>query len=302
MSVPGSRSVRPNDTHAWTHTASVYTSTRVFAMLPKRLSTDLSSLNADQDRLAIVTERVVAPDASITQATLYRATVRSHAKLVHDALSAWIECNSRFLAAAGSHSLRRVLRSPVRCLRIVEVARRCGERLPKTPDSVALAAFLAKRHRADPLWFPRRRPRAGSSPACVGSRWASRSASSWYRRTWRADSSTSCSSMEKPNRKMKPSTRLLQARLSGGSSIRSFGFDEAGNAVVRAGLRHRLDRSGLAIIDAFDAAPSRRGRCPGGFHSSFADVRGRTIAATADLGSALHGVLTWTPPVWQASS
>jgi len=70
MSVSGSRRVRPNDTHAWTHTTSVYTSARVFAMLPMRLSTDLSSLNADQDRLAIVSERVVAPDASITQATL----------------------------------------------------------------------------------------------------------------------------------------------------------------------------------------------------------------------------------------
>ena len=221
------------DTHAWTNTTSVYTSARVFSMLPERLSTDLTSLNAEQDRLAIVTEMVIAPDASITQATLYRAKVRNHAKLAYDALSAWIdgdgalpeaaravggldqqlqtqddvaqrlrvrrhaqgsleletfqpravfdgervaeiqlqvqnrarqlieefmiatnECSARFVAANGVASLRRVVRSPERWLRIVEVARKYGESLPKTPDSIALAAFLAKRHRADPMRFP----------------------------------------------------------------------------------------------------------------------------------------------------
>lgn len=221
------------DSHAWTNTTSVYTSARVFAMLPERLSTDLTSLNPDQDRLAIVTEMLVAADGSITQATQYRAKVRNHAKLAYDALSAWIdgegplpeaaravtgldeqlrtqdavaqqlrlrrhaqgsleletfqpkavfdgervvdirqqaqnrarqlieefmiatnECSARFLAAAGGASLRRVVRSPERWLRIVELARRYGESLPKAPDSVALAAFLAKRHRADPLRFP----------------------------------------------------------------------------------------------------------------------------------------------------
>lgn len=42
------------------------------------------------------------------------------------------------------------MRSP----RIVEVARKYGERLPMARDSIALAAFLAIRHRADPLRFP----------------------------------------------------------------------------------------------------------------------------------------------------
>ena len=221
------------DTHAWTNTTSVYTSARVFPMLPERLSTDLTSLNPGQDRLAIVTEMVVAADASITQATVYRATVRNQAKLAYDAVSAWIdgdgalpdaaraaagmavqlrtqdevaqrlrlrrqaqgsleletfqpravfdgervvdiqlqvqnrarqlieelmiatnECSARFLARAGGASLRRVVRSPERWLRIVEVAAKFGESLPKTPDSGALSAFLARRHRADPLRFP----------------------------------------------------------------------------------------------------------------------------------------------------
>jgi exoribonuclease-2 len=50
--------------------------------------------------------------------------------------------------------LRRVVRSPERWLRITEVAAKLGESLPKVPDSRALAAFLARRHKADPVRFP----------------------------------------------------------------------------------------------------------------------------------------------------
>src|SRR5450631_2729479 len=84
-----------------------------------------------------------------------------------------------------------------------------------------------------------------------------------------------------------------KSRLARVSSIRSVGFDEAGNAVLPAGLGHGLDRADLVFIDTFDAAPSRRCRRAAEFHDRFADVRGRTIAATADLGFALHGVLRW---------
>jgi hypothetical protein len=90
-----------------------------------------------------------------------------------------------------------------------------------------------------------------------------------------------------------PSTLPLQVLRPGVSSIRSVGFDEAGNAVLRAGSRHRLDRASLVFIDTFDAAPSRRRRRAGEIHGCFADVRGRTIAATAYLGLAFHVVLRW---------
>ncbi|HZV91778.1 MAG TPA: ribonuclease catalytic domain-containing protein, partial [Caldimonas sp.] len=81
----------PLDAHAWANTTSVYTSARVFPMLPERLSTDLTSLNADADRLALVTEFRVAADASVSDATVYRARVRNRAKLAYDAVSAWLD-------------------------------------------------------------------------------------------------------------------------------------------------------------------------------------------------------------------
>jgi exoribonuclease-2 len=59
-----------------------------------------------------------------------------------------------FLAAKGFASLRRVLRSPERWDRIVELAAGFGDSLPGAPDAVALQAFLVKRRVAEPETFP----------------------------------------------------------------------------------------------------------------------------------------------------
>lgn len=221
------------DLHARTNTTSVYTSARIFPMLPERLSTDLTSLNEGQERLAIVTEMVVDKDGVVTHSTVHRARVRNQAKLAYDAVAAWIEgegdlpeaaravpgmdeqlrtqdavaqrmrvrrrdqgsleletfqpravfegervvgiaqqvqnrarqlieefmiatntCTAQFLAQHGGSALRRVVRSPERWLRIVEVASKYGESLPTTPDSRALEGFLARQRKADPLRFP----------------------------------------------------------------------------------------------------------------------------------------------------
>ena len=223
----------PIDDHAHMNTTSVYTSARIFPMLPERLSTDLTSLNAGEDRLALVTEMVFSANATLVSSSVCRAMVRNRAKLAYDAAAAWIEgtgalpaaaaavpgmeaqlrmqdslaqqlraqrreqgslefetfqpravfegekvidirqqahnrarqlieevmiatngCTARFLALHGGASLRRVVRSPERWLRIVELARQYGVALPPEPDSQALAGFLAKRHKADPLRFP----------------------------------------------------------------------------------------------------------------------------------------------------
>lgn len=61
---------------------------------------------------------------------------------------------AQFLAAKGLPSLRRVVRIPKRWPRIVELAAGHGETLPADPDAPALAAFLDRRRRQDPLRFP----------------------------------------------------------------------------------------------------------------------------------------------------
>jgi exoribonuclease-2 len=223
----------PIDQHAKMNAASIYTSARIFPMLPEKLSTNLTSLNPDEDRLAIVVEMVIDQDGFVTSPHVYRAKVRNKAKLAYDAISDWIdgkisppealakvkgmveqlqiqdktaqvirkrrraqgsldleifepkaifegekvvglwqqvqnrgrqlieefmiatnECTAKFLAAQGHSSLRRVVRSPEKWLRIVELAKRYGEQLPSQPNSKALSIFLAKQHKQDPIRFP----------------------------------------------------------------------------------------------------------------------------------------------------
>jgi exoribonuclease-2 len=220
------------DRHARHNTTSVYTAGGVFPMLPEKLSTDLTSLNEDEDRLAIVIELTVGRDGTVGDARVFRALVRNHAKLAYDAVAAWLEgaapappkvaavpgldaqlrvqdqvaqtlraarhergalgletiqaravfadgelqdlraeernrakaliedfmiaangAVARFLEARGLPSLRRVLRSPERWARIVELARQLGERLPAEPEARALDTFLARRRAADPDRF-----------------------------------------------------------------------------------------------------------------------------------------------------
>ena len=79
------------DLHAGVNTTSVYTAARIYPMLPERLSTDLTSLRQDEDRLAVVVELALRPDGTLDGSDLYRAAVRNRAKLAYDSVSAWLE-------------------------------------------------------------------------------------------------------------------------------------------------------------------------------------------------------------------
>ena len=221
------------DLHAQLNTTSVYTAARIFPMLPERLSTNLTSLCAGQDRLAVVTEMQVSSEGEVTSFDTYRAVVCNQAKLAYDPLAAWLEgagplpsaaqavqemdaqlrlqdaaaqvlrqrrtaqgalefetfqpradvqgetvvgihqqaqnrarqliqefmvatniCTAQFLERKGGLAMRRVVRSPERWARVVQVAKKYGEALPEAPDSKALEVFLERRRAADPLRFP----------------------------------------------------------------------------------------------------------------------------------------------------
>jgi VacB/RNase II family 3'-5' exoribonuclease len=222
----------PIDQHAAAQTTSVYTGVRTFPMLPEQLSTALTSLNQDADRLALVVDMVVASDGSIASGSIYRALVRNRAQLAYNAVGPWLEGRSdappkvsasadlaaqlklqdqaaqilfqerqrmgalnidrveteaiitdgrvqgigtrnknratelieNFMVAANGvmartlmqsnvSSLRRVVRTPKRWQRIVDLASRSGDKLPPQPDSGALNLFLQKRKAADPAHY-----------------------------------------------------------------------------------------------------------------------------------------------------
>ena len=223
----------PVDRHAALNTTSVYTPGVIFPMLPEKFSTDLTSLNAHQDRLAIVIDYVVSPDGEVKTSDIYGARVNNKAKLAYNAVGAWLVgegplppaaaavpgldeqlrlqdraaqaldalrvqhgalgfetievenvfdgdtlhevrprgpnrakslianlmiaangVTARFLDGRGFPSLRRVVKSPERWDRIRALAEGLGEKLPADADSVALAAFLDRRKKADPETFP----------------------------------------------------------------------------------------------------------------------------------------------------
>jgi len=216
------------DEHARINTTSVYTAARVFPMLPEKLSTDLTSLNQDEDRPAIVIEMTVRADGTVAGFDIFRAVVRNHAKLAYNAVAEWLGATSpiptplphvagleeqlriqdrvaqamrtlrhqhgaltldtaearpvfsgdelidlhaergnrakeliedymiaangvsaKFLKSRGLPALRRVLSTPERWPRIVDLAAALGEHLPEQPDARALEEFLCKRRAAD---------------------------------------------------------------------------------------------------------------------------------------------------------
>ncbi len=90
------------DDHARLNTTSVYTTARVFPMLPETLSTDKTSLVEGSDRAAIVMQMDVDADGTVRAGDVYPALVRNGAKLAYDSVSAWLEGQGPAPGALGS--------------------------------------------------------------------------------------------------------------------------------------------------------------------------------------------------------
>ena len=221
------------DGHARHNTTSVYTAAEIFPMLPERLSTDLTSLSFDSDRIAMVVEMNFAGNGTLQSSDVYPALVHNRAKLAYNSVAAWLEGTgsipkaieqvpgladnirlqdrvaqtlkslrhlhgaldfqtiearpvfdgdslvdlepdtknrakeiiedfmiaangvvARFLASRKIPSVRRVVRTPKRWDRIVELAAENGFSLSQQPDSKALGQFLLAARAADPIRFP----------------------------------------------------------------------------------------------------------------------------------------------------
>jgi exoribonuclease-2 len=220
------------DAHARHNTTSVYTAAKIFSMLPEQLSTNLTSLNVHEDRLAVVVEMVIGADGSLQDSDIYRARVHNQAQLAYNSVATWLEggampetiasvkglaenlrvqdkaaqrmknlrhvhgalsletiearpvfdgdairdlqveeknrakeliedfmigangVTARYLASKKFPSIRRIVRTPKRWDRIVEIAEEHKFTLPTNPDSKALEEFLTKQKAADPVGFP----------------------------------------------------------------------------------------------------------------------------------------------------
>ncbi len=221
------------DGHARSETTSVYTGVKVFPMLPTQLSEGITSLNENEDRVALVVEYTVDAAGTVADGKTYRALVRNRAQLAYNSVGGWLEGRSpapekvaanaelaaqlklqnaaaqrmvggrfqhgaldlemvetrpvmlegeavdlvrleknratslieefmvaangvvaRTFEGAGMASIRRVVRTPKRWDRIVEVAAKLGAQLPAEPDSKALNDFLLVQKQKDPDHFP----------------------------------------------------------------------------------------------------------------------------------------------------
>ena len=220
----------PIDQHASRETTTVYAAVRNFSMIPEELSTGLTSLLENQDRMAVVVEFTVSAEGVVSSGQFCRALVRNKAQLQYNALGAWLEGkspapakvaasndlqvqlklqdavaqqlkNQRFAHGALSlqtdelrpllvndqvvdvvkqeknrateliedfmiasngvgarnlenvSSLRRIVRTPERWDRIVQLAAAKGTNLPSEPDSKALNDFLIQQKTSDPAHF-----------------------------------------------------------------------------------------------------------------------------------------------------
>jgi exoribonuclease-2 len=95
--------------------------------------------------------RAVAKNGEVVSLALVAAN--RGRDIIEDLMIAANGVTARYLEERMFASLRRIVRTPRRWDRIVEVAMARGTTLPAEPDAVALSEFLRKEHDADPKHF-----------------------------------------------------------------------------------------------------------------------------------------------------
>jgi exoribonuclease-2 len=121
--------------------------------LQDRVAQSLQRLRRERGALSLSTpqSRPVFEHGVLTD---LRPDEKNRAKeLISDFMIAANGVTARFLAQHGFPSLRRVLHTPRRWERIVQLAAGLGERLPDEASAPALDAFLSRRRQLDPAGF-----------------------------------------------------------------------------------------------------------------------------------------------------
>lgn len=94
------------DQHAAAQTQTVYTAVRNFPMLPLELSTDLTSLNENGDRRAVLMSFTVGEGGALADEAVTLATVRNRAQLAYSRVGPWLEAAAAGTAVAKVATLR----------------------------------------------------------------------------------------------------------------------------------------------------------------------------------------------------
>ncbi len=121
--------------------------------LQARVATAMKDLRHHRGALTLETTAARAVFDGDVLADLLPDEKNPAKELIEDFMIAANVATAQFLERHGFASLRRVLRSPARWDRIVELAEGLGERLPAGPSAPALQEFLARRRQADPERF-----------------------------------------------------------------------------------------------------------------------------------------------------
>ncbi len=115
------------------------------------------ALRTERHRLGALTfdraeaQADIADDGKVQGISTVRKTRASD--LIEEFMVAANEVVAAMLRGSGATSIRRVVRTPARWPRIVELAGRLGANLPAQPDSGALSKFLEARKASDPVHY-----------------------------------------------------------------------------------------------------------------------------------------------------